>query len=282
MHYIKYLLSFMLLFTLAGCKDTSDAVSPKTEAKAYFEQQLKTTLDGAKAIEDPFVAYQLLLKAYYGLDNDKKQLIYKDDKKNASIAQYAFVVVGGLALDNKQEAINTMYVYLESALEKGNKKAFLELYEGEQSEPANFGNDMTMRLKSDQLQTKFSEPYKNLVETLSVGDLIDNALITSYATQLKNGEFYQKNTAKSVEYYLKLYPVDKVVPLYLIGVYLDINDYENAYFWKVRCIDACDARYKKISIVSRELPDLFRKKLTSDQFKAIEEASNDPTRNSFK
>jgi hypothetical protein len=282
MHYIKYVLSFILLLVLAGCNDTPDDVRPTADAKVYFDQQLKTTLAAAKSKEDPFEAYQLLLRAYYGLGNDKEKLLYKDDTRKLYIAQSGFVVNGGSALDNKQEAINNMYVYLESALKNGNKKAFLELYEGEQSEPANFGNDMTMRLKSDQLQTKFSEAYKNLVETLSVGDPIDNALITSYASQLKNGEFYQKNTAKSVEYYLKLYPVDKVVPLYLIGVYLDINDYENAYFWKVRCIDACDARYKKISIVSRNLPDLFRKQLTSDQFKAIEEASNDPTRTSFK
>lgn len=278
MLYIKYVLSFIVLLALSGCNGENTRQENAAKAKVYLEQQLKSTLVSTGSMSDPFEAYLTLIRWSHGVDNDGNIIIYQNADKSVSISQYDFVVIGGETLDNRQEAITATYVYLESALEKGNKKAFLELYKTQDV----IESDMYARLKMEQLRTQFSQAYASLVESLSVGNSLDDDLILFYADQLKRGEIYQKNTAKSIEYYQKLYPTNKVVAFYLIGVYLDVNDYENAYFWNIRCIDDCAAKYKETPIVAENLPDLFRAKLTSEQFKEIEDASNDPTRNNFK
>jgi hypothetical protein len=135
------------------------------------------------------------------------------------------------------------------------------------------------------LQAKHRDNLANLAESLIVKTPIDEDIIMAYAYQLEQGFVYPKNTLKSAAYYQKLYPDNNLIPLYLIELYLDINDYENAYFWKVRCIGDCDTLSRTSGngiVTTLGLTSLFQSELNGEQFKAIEVAANDPKRKTFK
>lgn len=307
MHYIKYVLSFILLLALSGCNDSEPHVDYSnqlaredvTKAKVYFDQVLEATLNEAKKQKDPYEAYSLLLNAYYGADANREPIVYKNSEKSFVIRQSKFSVISTLdesfgngqsysgyndlkTLTKNQEALNDLFNYLNLSLQYGNKKAFIDLYDSKKSY---FKNDTQNLKQVEQLQIKYAPAFMTMAESLSVGDPLDDELILLYAYQNNKGFFYTKNSAKAVDYYQKLYPTNKTVALYIIGVYLEINDFENAYFWKVRCIDTCANMYDTLyaPIAKRtKVDDIFRERLNSTQFKEIEKASNDPMRTSFK
>jgi hypothetical protein len=301
MHYIKYVLSFILLLALAGCNDDKQVDYEKNNltssdldtAMTYFNQKLIETLTEAKNSKDPFDAYVLLVKAYYGADSNRKPISYTVPSKNIILTQSRFAVSGTIEvpygddkflinLTDRKEALSLLFDSLDSALAQGNKKAFIDLYDSKKSY---FENDIQSLKKVEELQIKYAPAFMTMAEVLSVGDPLDDELILLYAYQNNKGFFYTKNSAKSVDYYQKLYPTNKTVALYIIGVYLEINDFENAYFWKVRCIDTCANMYDTLyaPIAKRtKVDDIFRERLNSTQFKEIEKASNDPSRTSYK
>lgn len=307
MRYIKYLLGSALLLALAGCGDSEQKVDYSKQlvredvekATVYFNQVLENTLNDAKKQKDPYDAYALLVKAYYGADANREPIVYKIPEKPFIIKQTKFSVKANFdeyfeneqsygnynyvgTLTKKKEALTDLFNYLDLSLKSGNKKAFIELYEA--NKPY-FEDDLTLMAQVDKLQIKYADDFKILAENLTVGETIDEDLILLYAYQYRKGFIYHKNTAKAVEYYQKLYPKNKNVAFDIISSYLEINDFENAYFWKVRCIDSCTQRVvtalKPLSYKAT-LDDIFREKLNSTQFKEIEAASNDPARNSFK
>lgn len=296
MHILKAFIVALTLSTLVACSDSDDnstvylnSVSDAelNDAKSYFDQQLVTILDDAKKVSDPFDAYSLLVRAYYGADKDYKRISYKIPNKELTINQSKFMLKEyeyNVRLPHRYEAMNALFSYLDASLATGNKKAFLELYESKKNYD---GEDLS---KFEALQLKYSKTFATLAESLKVGETIDDDLIMLYAYQLKKGFVYPKNADKSVEYYQKLYASNPTVALYIMGVYLEINDFENAYFWKVRCIGTCSNMFnslnndviKNTNSRNEGTIDLFRNKLTSVQFKEIEAAANDPARTSFK
>lgn len=307
MQYIKYVLGAALIALLAGCGDPDYKIDYSKQlvradvdkATDYFNEVLGKTLDDAKQQKDPYDAYALLVKAYYGADANREPLVYKIPDKDFVIKQTKFLVKVTLeepfgnaqyyssynfvgTLPKKKEALTDLFNYLDLSLKSGNKKAFIELYEAKKPY---FEDDLTLMAQVDKLQIKYADDFKKMAENLQVGEAIDEDLILLYGYQYRKGFIYPKNTAKAVEYYQKLYPKNKNVAFDIISSYLDINDFENAYFWKVRCVDSCPQRVitalKPLSYKAT-LDDIFREKLTSTQFKEIEAAANDPTRNNFK
>lgn len=304
MHILKSLIGALALSTLVACSDSDDnhAVylnsvmeTELNDAKSYFDQQLVIILDDAKKASDPFDAYSLLVRAYYGADKDYNRISYKIPNKKFIINQSKFTIkemasnMNGryeyrAKLPHRHEAMNALFTYLDASLATGNKKAFLELYESKKNYD---GEDLG---KFENLQLKYSKEFAKLAESLQVGETIDDDLIMLYAYQLKKGFVYPKNSDKSVEYYQKLYASNPTVALYIMGVYFEINDFENAYFWKVRCIGTCATMFNALNDDVIENTgsrtdgaiDLFRTKLTSEQFKAIEAAANEASRTSFK
>lgn len=307
MQYIKYVLSFTLLLILAGCNESNPKIDyskkllPEdiTKATVYFDKMLDATLKVAKEQKNPYDSYSLLVKAYYGADSNRNPIVYKIPDKLFVIKQSKFSIKVtldepfgnyqnygsyeyGATLIKKDEALSDLFEYLDMSLKLGNKKAFIELYEAKKPY---FEDDLTLIAQVDKLQIKYADAFKILAESLTVGETIDEDLILLYGYQYRKGFIYPKNTAKSVEYYQKLYPNNKNVAFDIISSYLEINDFENAYFWKVRCIDSCTQNVitalKPLSYKAT-LDDIFREKLTSTQFKEIEVAANDPKRKTFK
>jgi hypothetical protein len=300
MNYIKSLFGLFFILLLAGCNDSeSNNYTEKSvtradfmNAKMYFDFTLEESLKKAKTLADPYDAYTLLMKAYHGVDEKGEKLIYKN-KDNITITHSKFSVSAkdyddlgypdySLPLMHREEALNSMFGYLDSSLQSGNKKAFLEVYEAQK---AYFYKDEKSLSHIEKLQVKYAADFKNLAESLTVKDTIDQDLTLLYAYQNKKGLIYTKNSEKAVEYYQKLYPANPTVALYIVGVYLDINDFENAYFWKVRCINSCFDMF--VSLYSKEsrgptITDAFKQHLNEAQFKEIEAAASDPSRKSFK
>lgn len=307
MRYMKYVVGALLIASLTGCGDSAPKVDPSkilgradvVKATDYFDGVLGNTLKEAKQQKDPYDAYALLVKAYYGADANREPIVYKIPDKTFIIKQNKFLVKATLTepfgnaqyygsydyvgtLPKKKEALTDLFHYLDLSLKTGNKKAFIELYEAKKPY---FEDDLTLMAQVDKLQIQYAEDFKTLAENLSIGEPIDEDLILLYGYQYRKGFIYPKNTAKAVEYYQKLYPKNKNVAFDIVSAYLEINDFENAYFWKVRCVDSCTQRVitalKPLSY-NATLDDIFREKLNSTQFKEIEAAANDPTRNNFK
>lgn len=100
MRYMKYVLGSALLAFLAGCGDSAPKVDPSkileradvVKATDYFDSVLANTLKEAKQQKDPYDAYALLVKAYYGADANREPIVYKIPEKPFVIKQNKFLV----------------------------------------------------------------------------------------------------------------------------------------------------------------------------------------------
>lgn len=302
MHKFKAVVCSLAFLILTGCGDSEPkqvekknyiTLSDMTDARTYFDQQLEGILTQAKSLNDPYDAYSLLVKAYYGVDKDHNRIVYTSPSTNMIIRQSNFTIKENISdahgssvytfnLIRKYDGLKALFDYLDAALATGNKQAFLELYTTKQDQ-----YDKSSIAKVEALQMKYSKEFATLAESSKVGETVDNDLILLYAYQLSKGLVYPKNSEHAVEFYSKLYPSDNIIPFHIMSVYLGINDFENAYFWKLRCVGICanslnELNDKSIGRMGLKIETVFSEMLTSGQFKAIEAAASDPARMSFK
>lgn len=299
MKYLHAMFCLLLTLSLTGCNDWNSSSVTQTDlvnAQMYFDFSLEDTLKKAKKLEDPYDAYSLIFNKPFGVDETVTKVYYQTPSK-AIIEHFNLSVKNDtlssgteyIDLTNKTLAIQTMFKYLDIALSAGDKRAFTELYGSDSPyfkyDTPSSSVDRQVIVSAKMLQAKHRDNLANLAESLIVKTPIDEDIIMAYAYQLEQGFVYPKNTLKSAAYYQKLYPDNNLIPLYLIELYLDINDYENAYFWKVRCIGDCDTLSRTSGngiVTTLGLTSLFQSELNGEQFKAIEVAANDPKRKTFK
>lgn len=270
---MKKLLASLFLFTviLSGCESIEDQYSTGSES-------IKNTIAESKKYSEPLRSYQVL-ETYYdnnvngGDVNGVGYRLSYDNNIETCVRPMAIGKRECKELKESTEFYNLIINNLMQSLNSNDLNAYNVVYSAH----------MNIIYRNN---AKIGRAVSNLraIYAMNLVALADDKNQTNSFIYMLTGELYRtglyvtKNNEKSNHYYEKAYTSgDNVAAAYIAKNYFDIGDYENAYFWTVRCSVECS----QASGIVRFEYSSFTNKLTPAKFREIEKQATDKTKLKF-
>lgn len=264
---------FLLTVILSGCESIEDQYSIGTES-------IKNTIAESKKYSEPLKSYQVL-ETYYddhvngGDVNGVGYRLSYNNNIETCVRVMALAKRDCKELQETTEFYSLIINNLMQSLNSNDANAYNLVYSAHMN--IIYRNNAKIGHAISNLRAIYATKLSELADKLP--NTKDNSIIYMLTGALySNGLYVTKSNEKSNYYYQKAYESgDNVAAAYIAKNYFDIGDYENAYFWTVRCSLECS----QASGIVRFEYSSFTNKLTPAKFRDIEKQATDKTKLKF-
>lgn len=266
---MKKLLASLFLFTviLSGCESIEDQYSIGTES-------IKNTIAESKKYSEPLKSYQVL-ETYYddnvngGYVNGVGYQLSYDNNIETCVREMAIGKRDCKELKESTEFYNLIINNLMQSLNSNNIDAYKLVYSSRMN--MIYRHNAKIGHAVSNLRAMYATRLSALADELP-NDKGNSFIYMLTGTLYSDGLYVTKNNEKSNYYYEKAYTAgDTVAAAYIAKNYYDIGEFENAYFWTVRCTVECS---NSSGVVRLEYSS-FNKKLSAAKFREIEKKATD-------
>lgn len=273
---MKKLLASLFVFTviLSGCESIEDQYSIGSEG-------ITSAIAESKRYPEPLKAYQVLEKYYDNTVNASEvngvgySLSYYSNIEACVRLIPAIGKRDCKELKESTEFYNLMINNLMQSLNSNEIDAYNVVYSSHMN--IIYRNNEKMGHAVSNLRAMYATKLSALADKIPNNK--ENSVIYMLTGNLYgNGLYVTKSNEKSNYYYEKAYASGSTIAAaYIAKNYFDIGEYENAYFWTVRCTVACSDNYGVVKLEYKE----FLNKLSPNKFREIEKKATDQSTTKF-